>query len=103
MLILYNFRLELDLKIVVVPVAEEDEVGGDVAELETPDFLRSAPLITLRACAREPEDVLVIFVLGFCLQSEQSQVSGMAVLLTLAQVRCTQVRQELHSIIGRPP
>ena len=103
MLLLYNFLLGLDLWVVVVPVAEEDEVGGDVAdELETPDFLRSAPLITLRACALEP-DVLVIFVLGFCLQSEQSQVSGMAVLLTLAQVRWTQVRQELHSIIGRPP
>ena len=98
---LYNFLLELDLKIVVVPVAEEDEVG-DVAELETPDFLRSAPLITLRARALEL-DCLVIFVLGFCLQREQNQVSGMADLLTLAQVRWTQVRQELHSIMGRPP
>ena len=101
MLILYNFRLELDLKIVVVPVAEEDEVGGEVAELGTPDFLRSAPLITLRPRALEP-DCLVIFVLGFCLQREQNQVSGMAERLTLAQVRWTQVRHELHSIIGRP-
>ena len=36
-------------------------------------------------------------------QNLQYQVSGMAVLLTLAQVRWTQIWQELHSIIGRPP
>jgi hypothetical protein len=42
------------------------------------------------------------FVL-FVLQRAQYHMSGMAVRFTLAQARCTQVLQQLHSIMGRPP
>ena len=42
------------------------------------------------------------FVL-FVLQRAQYQMSGMAVRLTLAQVRWTQMLHDEHSIIGFPP
>ena len=78
MLLLYNFLLGLDLKLVVVPVAEEDD-EGDVAELASPDFLLADPLLTLRGRASEPD--------LFSLQEGQYQISGMADFLTLTQLR----------------
>lgn len=77
-LLLYNFLLGLDLKLVAVPVAEEDD-EGDVAELDSPDFLRADPLLTLRGRASEPD--------LFSLQEGQYQISGMADFLTLTQLR----------------
>ena len=50
-----------------------------------------------RARAFAPPFVLLV------LQSAQYQMSGMAVRLTLAQVRWTQILQDEHSIIGLPP
>jgi len=49
------------------------------------------------ALAFAPPFVLLV------LQRAQYHMSGMAVLFTLAQARCTHVLQQLHSIIGRPP
>ena len=93
-MLFYNFRLELDLNIVV-----EEEEGGEAELAEPADFLRRAPLITLRA---RDLDRALIFVLGF-LQREQNHSLGMAPFLTLAQEKWSQVRQEEHWIMGRPP
>ena len=93
-MLFYNFRLELDLNIVV-----EEEEGGGLELAEPADFLRRAPLITLRA---RDLDRALIFVLGF-LQREQNHSLGMAPFLTLAQEKWSQVRQEEHWIMGRPP
>ena len=78
MLLFYNFLLGLDLWVVVVPVAEEDDAGG-AAELDSPDLLRADPLLTLRGRASEPG--------LFSLQEGQCQISGTEFFLKLTQLR----------------
>ena len=84
--IFYNFRLELDL---TWPDDGGDKEDEESFRLPCRDFLARDLLA----------EVFVLLVLHL----EQYQTSGMADLLTLAQVRWTHVWQLLHSIIGRPP
>jgi len=57
-----------------------------------------ANFLLLAFLARDLAPPFVLFVLHI----GQYHTSGIAVLFTLAHARCTQVAQELHSIIGRP-
>lgn len=57
-----------------------------------------ASFLLLAFLARDLAPPFVLFVL----HSGQFHTSGIAVLFTFAQARCTQVPHELHSIMGRP-